>query len=146
MAFNFNKVKKSILSASKEVESFAKDASTIAKIKYDIRIKEEFLEKQYALLGKAFYNTHKDEEEVEEYIYFGPIEEAETDLAKLRADLLSAQGAKECPSCGAKQAQNHDFCSSCGASLKEPEDDIVADVVGGEDEVVEEDTVILDEE
>lgn len=155
MAFNFNKVKESILSAGKEVESFAKDASAIAKIKYDIRTKEDFLEKQYALLGKAFYNAHKDEE-VEESVYFGPIEEAEEALENLKADLLAAQGAKECPNCGAKQAEKHDFCSSCGTSLKKAEDDIVADVVGGEDEEVteevifeedsEEETVVLDEE
>lgn len=145
MAFNFNKVKEGILSAGKEVETFAKDASSIAKIKYDIRVKEDFLEKQYALLGKAFYNAHR-EEEVEESVYFGPIEEAEEALANLKADLLSAQGAKECPSCGAKQAEKHDFCSNCGASLKQAEDDIVADVVGGEDEVVTEEDVIFEEE
>ncbi len=155
MAFNFNKVKESILSAGKEVESFAKDASAIAKIKYDIRTKEDFLEKQYALLGKAFYNAHKDEE-VEESVYFGPIEEAEEALENLKADLLAAQGAKECPNCGAKQAEKHDFCSNCGASLKPAEDDIVADVDGGEEEVVEDvifedeglkdDAIVLDEE
>lgn len=155
MAFNFNKVKESILSAGKEVETFAKDASAIAKIKYDIRVKEDFLEKQYALLGKAFYQTHKNEE-VEESVYFGPIEEAEEALVNLKADLLVAQGAKICPSCGAKQAEKHDFCSNCGASLKQEEDDIVADVDGGEEEVVEEvifedeglkdDTIVLDEE
>uniref|UniRef100_UPI0040565B41 zinc ribbon domain-containing protein n=1 Tax=Agathobacter sp. TaxID=2021311 RepID=UPI0040565B41 len=144
MAFNFNKVKEGILSAGKEVESFAKDASAIAKIKYDIHTKEDFLEKQYALLGKAFYNAHKDEE-VEESVYFAPIAEAEEALANLKADLLAAQGAKECPSCGAKQAEKHDFCSSCGASLKKAEDDIVADVIGSEDEVVEEEAVFEEE-
>ena len=59
MAFEFdlNKVKESLVSAGKEVGSMAKDASAIAKIKIDIHNKEIFLEKQYALLGKAFYNA-----------------------------------------------------------------------------------------
>ena len=47
MAFEFdlNKVKESFVNAGKEVESMAKDASAIAKIKIDIHTKEVFLEK-----------------------------------------------------------------------------------------------------
>ena len=64
MAFEFdlNKVKESLVNAGKEVESMAKDASAVAKIKIDIHNKEVFLEKQFALLGKAFYEAHKDED------------------------------------------------------------------------------------
>ena len=153
MAFNFNKMKESILSAGKEVEGFAKDASTIAKLKYEIRVKEDFLEKQYALLGKVFYEAHKDDD-VEESVYFGPIEEAEEALINLKSDLLSAQGAKACPSCGSKQAEKNDFCSCCGTSLKQVEDDIVADVFEEDDEYEDdeveveifEEEVVLDEE
>ncbi len=120
MAFEFdlNKVKESLVSAGKEVESMAKDASTIAKIKIDIHNKEVFLEKQYALLGKAFYEAHKDED-IEEQVYFTSIKEAEVELAQLNADLMAAQGAVECPSCGSKQPQDKTYCADCGAALKE---------------------------
>ena len=120
MAFEFdlNKVKESLVSAGKEVESMAKDASTIAKIKIDIHNKEVFLEKQYALLGKAFYEAHKDED-IEEKVYFTSIKEAEVELAQLNADLMAAQGAVECPSCGSKQPQDKTYCADCGAALKE---------------------------
>ena len=119
MAFEFdlNKVKESLVNAGKEVESRAKDVSAVAKIKIDIHNKEVFLEKQYALLGKAYYEAHKDEE-VEESVYFPSITEALVDLAQLNADLLAAQGAVECPNCGNRVAQDSAFCSSCGASLK----------------------------
>ena len=119
MAFEFdlNKVKESLVNAGKEVESMAKDASAIAKIKIDIHNKEVFLEKQYALLGKAFYEAHKDEE-VEEKVYFTSIKEAQEDLEKLNADLLAAKGAVECSNCGSKQPQDKAFCSDCGAELK----------------------------
>ena len=122
MAFEFdlNKVKESLVNAGKEVESMAKDASTIAKIKIDIHNKEVFLEKQFALLGKAFYEAHKDED-IEEQVYFTSIKEAEVELAQLNADLLAAQGSVECPVCGNKQPQDKAFCSDCGAALKENE-------------------------
>ena len=122
MAFEFdlNKVKESLVNAGKEVESMAKDASAIAKIKIDIHNKEVFLEKQFALLGKAFYEAHKDED-IEEQVYFTSIKEAEVELAQLNADLMAAQGSVECPSCGSKQPQEKPFCADCGASLKENE-------------------------
>lgn len=120
MAFEFdlNKVKESLVNAGKEVESMAKDASAIAKIKIDIHNKEVFIEKQFALLGKAFYEAHKDED-IEEQVYFTSIKEAEAELAQLNADLLAATGSVECPSCGSKQPEDKAFCSDCGGSLKE---------------------------
>ena len=123
MAFEFdlNKVKESLVNAGKEVESMAKDVSAVAKLKIDIHNKEVFLEKQYTLLGKAFYEAHKDEE-VEEQVYFTSIKEAEAELAKLNADLLAAQGSVECPSCGSKQPQNNAYCADCGAELSKSEE------------------------
>jgi len=120
MAFelDLNKVKESLVNVGKEVESKAKDVSTVAKIKIDIHNKEVFLEKQYALLGKAYYEAHKDED-VEESVYFPSITEALIEIAKLNADLLAAQGAVECPACGSRQPQDKAFCSDCGGSLKE---------------------------
>ena len=119
--FDFNKVKESLVNAGKEVESKAKDVSAVAKIKIDIHNKEVFLEKQYTLLGKAFYEAHKDED-VEEQVYFTSIKEAEAELAKLNADLLAAQGSVECPSCGSKQPQNKAYCADCGAELSKSEE------------------------
>lgn len=119
MAFDFdlNKVKENLRSAGKEVESMAKDVSNIAKLKIDIHNKEVFIEKQFNLLGKAFYQAHKDEE-VEEQVYFTSIKEAEVELAELKTALLAAQKSVECPSCGSKQPQEKAFCADCGASLK----------------------------
>ena len=146
MAFEFNldKVKESLLNAGKEVEGMAKGASTVAKIKIDIRNKETFLEKQYALLGKAVYDARKNGETLDEELYFLSINEAEAELAALKAELLSVQGAVVCPSCGAKQADKHDFCSSCGTALKkEEEPEVVADVEA--EEVVETEEVFEEE-
>ena len=121
MAFDFEKIKDTLVNAGKEVETIAKDVSAVAKIKMDIHNKEVFLEKQYALLGKAFYEAHKDEE-VEEQVYFTSIKEAEVELAQLNADLLAAQGSVECPSCGSKQPQDKAFCADCGAELNKSEE------------------------
>ena len=117
MALDFDKIKDSLINAGKEVESKAKDVSAVAKIKMDIRNKEIFLEKQYALLGKAFYNAHKDED-VEEKVYFPSIVEAEEEILRLQDELLAAQGVTACPNCGSKQPTGNGFCSDCGTALK----------------------------
>lgn len=147
MAFeiNFDKMKESILNVGKDVEEFAKNTSNTAKIKYDIHTKESFIEKQYTLLGKAYYEAHKDEETAEQE-YFNTIREAEEELAKLNEELLKAQGAVECPSCGAKQEDKNAFCANCGAALNaetEKADDVVATVEAGE--VIEETTEVVEE-
>ena len=129
MAFEFDleKVKESLINVGKDVEEFAKNTSISAKLKYDIHNKEKFLEKQYALLGKAYYESHKDED-VKEKGCFASIKEAEEELVSLRAELLKTQGALECPSCEMKQEDKNAFCSNCGASLKrEKEDSVVLD-------------------
>ncbi|MBR4026149.1 MAG: zinc ribbon domain-containing protein [Lachnospiraceae bacterium] len=144
MGIDFGKVKDTILGAGKDVESMAKNASAIAKLKYDIRVKEDFLEKQYALLGKAYYEAHKGEE-VEEMDYFEPIAEAEEEIIRLNDELLSAQGAVICPSCGEKQTDKHAFCSSCGTQLKKEEPEVVAEVMNDEDVEVIVSEVVVEE-
>ena len=86
MAFDFEKFKDNLISVGKDVEEFAKDTSKLAKLKYDIHTKEDFLQKQYALLGKAFYEAHKDED-VEEKVYFPSIVEAKAELERLNEEL-----------------------------------------------------------
>ena len=55
----FDKLSETIVSAGKDVGQKAKDVSGIAKLKMDIRSKEDFVEKQYAELGKAYYTRMK---------------------------------------------------------------------------------------
>ena len=104
----FDKLSETIVSAGKDVGQKAKDVSEIAKLKMDIRSKEDFVEKQYAELGKAYYEKHKDEENAEteektpEQEHFFLITEALGEIERMRAEVFKLQGATECPKCGAK--------------------------------------------
>ena len=85
--------------------------------------KEDFVEKQYAELGKAYYEKHKDEESAEseektpEQEHFFLITEALGEIERMRAEIFKLQGAVECPKCGAKMPQGAAFCSSCGTKM-----------------------------
>ena len=119
----FDKLSETIVSAGKDVGQKAKDVSEIAKLKMDIRSKEDFVEKQYAELGKAYYEKHKDEENAEteektpEQEHFFLITEALGEIERMRAEVFKLQGATECPKCGAKMPQGAAFCSNCGTKM-----------------------------
>jgi len=113
----FDKLSETIVSAGKDVGQKAKDVSEIAKLKMDIKSKEDFVEKQYAELGKAYYEKHKDDETEEtgengektpEQEHFFLISEALGEIERMRA---------ECPKCGAKMPQGAAFCSNCGTKM-----------------------------
>ena len=91
MAFDFEHLKQTVVSAGKEVADKAKETSSIAKLKLDIRTKEDFLTKQYAELGKAFYQAHKNED-VAEKAFFPTIAEAEEEVNRLNDELMDLQG------------------------------------------------------
>lgn len=113
----FDKLGETLMSAGKDVSQKAKDVSEVAKLKIDIHLKEDFVEKQYAALGRAYYEKHKEETDCEEAEQFFLIKEALEEIERMKAEVLKIQGATECPKCGAKVPDAATFCSSCGAKL-----------------------------
>ena len=53
----FDKLSESLVSAGKDVSQKAKDVSEIAKLKLDIKSKEDYVQKQYEELGRSYYES-----------------------------------------------------------------------------------------
>lgn len=113
----FDKLGESLVTAGKDVTQKAKDVSEIAKLKLDIKSKEDYVQKQYAALGLAYYEKHKDEEGIEEAEQFFLIGEAKEEIERMKAEVLRLHGSAECPKCGATMPEGATFCSSCGTKL-----------------------------
>lgn len=109
--------KNTLYSAGKDITQKTKDVSEIAKLKLDIKSKEDFVERQYVALGKAYYLAHKDDEGTAEEAQFAIITEALEDIEKMQQEVLNIQGAATCPKCGASMSENATFCSKCGARM-----------------------------
>ena len=118
-----DKLGESLVTAGKDVSQRAKDVSEIAKLRLDIRAKEDYVAKQYVALGQAYYEKHRDEEGIEEAEQFFLIREALEEIERMRAEVQKLRGAAECPNCGAQMPEGAAFCSNCGAKL----DDIYED-------------------
>ena len=56
----FDEMKESLVSAGKDVSQKAKEVSGVAKLKLDVKSKEDYVEKQYAELGRTYFDAHRD--------------------------------------------------------------------------------------
>ena len=117
----FDEMKESLVSAGKDVSQKAKEVSGVAKLKLDVKSKEDYVEKQYAELGRTYFDAHRDDEENAENEQFKVIKEALAEIECMKTEILNLQGAAECPNCGARMPQGASFCSSCGTKMAEPE-------------------------
>ncbi|MBO5373050.1 MAG: zinc ribbon domain-containing protein [Lachnospiraceae bacterium] len=112
----FSKLGDTIANVGKDVTQKAKDVSGIAKLKLDIKAKEDFIKEQYIELGKAYYEKNKGMD-VPEKVQFDRIEEAMEDISKMELLILEIKKARRCPECGAEAAETAEFCSVCGKKL-----------------------------
>ena len=68
------KIGDTLVNVGRDVTKKAKDVSGIAKLRLDIRAKEDFIKEQYLELGKAYYEEHRGEA-VKEQAQFEQIDE-----------------------------------------------------------------------
>ena len=126
----------SLFAAGRDVSQKAKEVSEVAKLKMDIHTKEDFVEKQFAALGRAYYEANKDDVSEADAAQFTVIKEALDEIARMSELVLDIQGVVQCPNCGKKVPSNNSFCSDCGAKL----DEIVVEGSVVSEETLEEET------
>lgn len=114
MAF-FESMKETLTTAGRDVSQKAKEVSGVAKLKLDIKSKEDALNKEYIALGKRYYEMHKEGEVADEEI--ANISTLLNEIADLKDEVLRTQGACVCSECGATLPSGTAFCSKCGAKV-----------------------------
>ena len=100
----FDKLGDTLMTATKEVGQKAKGMSDLAKLQYELKCKEDDLKKEFERLGRKYYQQNKDVVPEEDLDCF---------------EILEKKGARACPRCGAKVAENAAYCSSCGAKIND---------------------------
>lgn len=142
-------LKGSLFAAGRDVSQKAKEVSEVAKLKMDIHTKEDFVEKQYAALGRAYYEANKENVDEKDAEAFRVIKEAIDEIERMTQQVLDIQGVVQCPNCGKKVPSDNSFCSDCGAKLdeiiveatvvsEEPAEEPDVEVVDAEEVIVEE--------
>ena len=96
------------------------------------------MEKQFAVLGRAYYEANKDNANEKDAEQFRVITEAMEEIDRMNQQVLDIQGVVQCPNCGNKVPVGTSFCCDCGAKLEE----FVADATVVSEETVEEEPVV----
>ena len=118
----FGRMGEKLVTAGKDVTQKAKDLSGTAKLNFDIKAKEDFIEKQYAQIGKLYYEDHKEEVDGAYGQQMQAIAEAFAAIDHMKEEVLKIKGARQCPQCGATVPEDTEFCGKCGAKLNIFED------------------------
>lgn len=112
----FDEMKNSVVSFGKDISKSAKDTTDIAKIKMEIKKKENANDELYMAIGKAYYEAHKNDAECE----YPQVAEITANLADIEAYGVQAneiKGFATCPNCGAQVNPGAVFCGSCGNKM-----------------------------
>lgn len=147
---NWEDIKGSLFAAGRDVSQKAKEVSEVAKLKMDIHTKEDFVEKEFAILGRAYYEANKDNADEKDAEQFRVIAEAIEEIERMTQQVLDIQGVVQCPNCGKKVPADNSYCSDCGAKLEVPVKeetvvDVEAEVVSEEPVVEEAEEVVVEE-
>ena len=117
----FESISKKISETGKAVGDKTKQVAEVAKLSYKVNEELRKAEELYAELGKAVYETEKDNTES---VFYAKISEITDKLAKadtLKAELNALRGVVICEKCGAEVPLENDFCGKCGAKVEKPE-------------------------
>lgn len=117
MAF-FDKLGETLSNKSKEVAQKAKDFSEINSLNGQISSQEELIKNTYLQIGKAYFESHKNEATDPFSQQIAVILGAEQKIAELRESIRLIKGIAICEKCGAEVPAGSAFCASCGAKIE----------------------------
>lgn len=119
----FDKLSDTIVSVSKDATQKAKDISEFARIRMEIRSKQDYINKLYLEIGKLYYEGHKDDAEKEFEDQMILIRDSEEVLDELKQQIGKLKGTVRCTQCGQDMPSEADYCSKCGTKLAKPQEE-----------------------
>lgn len=99
----------------------AKEAAGISSLNSQIGTQEDIINKLCLEIGKTVYEKRQlfpDSLLSEKYT---AVSNAYAEIARLKSEIISVRGAKQCPNCGIEVAMASSFCPSCGTAVPTPE-------------------------
>ena len=115
-------ISKKVGDAASKVGRGAEKLTDIAKLKYNLTVRQGKLEKQFEAIGRLHYEELTGEADNTEVIaeIVSETEALKGEIIELREKLDELTGAAHCAKCGAKIPRGSAFCPSCGE--KQPEE------------------------
>lgn len=120
----WNDLSKKVGDAANATVKGAEKLSGIAKIKYNISVKNAKLDKIFENIGRLSYDEYKNDVVNSEIIesFFLEAKAIEAEIASLNSELDEISNSRRCIECKAKLAKDMTFCPKCGAKQPESEE------------------------
>lgn len=110
----FDKISDVAVSIGNDVAKKGRQVSEYARLQYQIKTREGYLNELYQELGKKYYMDHKDDDDAD----IREVDSVVEELNNLREELSDKQGTVKCPQCGSVVPKDADYCIHCGKQLK----------------------------
>lgn len=115
----FNEIGKKFTKAARSVQDLTREGVENTRLAADLRSARSELERRFADLGRAYYETLSDGGEVPAELV-SRVRATMEGIEALLAQKERARAQVRCPDCGAMQPEDARFCSSCGRRMPEP--------------------------
>lgn len=106
-------IKDSLMSAGKYVTENANLATSKANAHLNLKTNQDILEKEYAKLGREYYNTLTKKEKSK----YKDIMRLEEEIDNITKEIDNLKGIQVCQKCGNKVTKDITFCPDCGSKV-----------------------------
>ena len=120
MAF-FEQLGKTLTNAGQGVAQQTKNFTEITRLNGVISDKEKQIEQLYTIIGKAYYEAHKNDAFAESGESIQRINDLLAEIARHKEEIKQIKGVTPCPACGAEVPASSAFCPSCGGKIPQTE-------------------------
>lgn len=119
MAF-FEQLGKTINDASDSLKRKTQNFTEVNSLEKQVNSNQAVIQNMYVEIGRAYYETHKADEQDVYAEQCRVITNALGQIAQLQDQIRIKKGIQLCPNCGAQLAPGSVFCAGCGTQVAAP--------------------------
>lgn len=116
MAF-FDALGDKIKNAGQTIAQSTKNFTDVTKFKNTISDYEKQIIALYTVVGKDYYERHKNDPNTEDKKNIDAINSLFNQIGELKQKIKELEGVTKCPNCGNDVPQNALFCNNCGCKI-----------------------------
>ena len=118
MAF-FEELGGKIINAGQSIAQSTRNFADVAKLNSSVSDLEKQIIDLYTIVGKAYYERHKDDANAEERQRIMAINALFKQIYDLKHQIKEIEGVVKCQNCGANVSRGTLFCNNCGSKIIE---------------------------
>lgn len=116
MAF-FETLGGKIINAGQSIAQSTKNFADVTKLNSAVSDYEKQIMDLYTIVGKAYYERHKDDANAEERQRIMAINSLFKQIDDLKQQVKEIEGFTKCPNCGGDVPRDALFCNNCGSKI-----------------------------